>query len=640
MSGFGAVGIISGGLQLIVPSYGLRLVRRFGAQSVGWFLVIAFSSLALLHLFTSGKTNGALGTGLSAEAVCAIGALLLLVGMGHLETMFSERAQGQSKEQSLCGKWESRVKAETADLVRHNRELAADKGRCEERLKALENSETRYRLLFEENPQPMWIFDLRTHRILLTNAAALRLYGFKRDEFIALNAHDLLSESAVPRFQSFAAKPCSGVETPLRWQHRRKDNCQIDVEMIGFDLKYDNVPARLVLISELSARRQRETESRNALRLDVVGQVAGGFAHHFNNLLAIIDGSASLLIENQTDAKSAGHLKNISAAVNRAAALTRQLVSVGGHRPLHIVATDLNALLRSANHLLRRLIDDRIAFQHLYGAGLPLVLADIQLIEQIVVNLVLNARDAMSKGGTITISTSTVVRKDAPLTNDGQIRTGEFVRLAVRDTGCGMTPEVQARLFEPFFTTKDVGRGTGLGLASVYGALRQQSGWLEFTSEPGKGSEFRIFLPCAPASAVVARPEFQPVAMLGTILLVEPDDRSRGMARCILNWSGYRVIAADGSALALMLWDNQAANIDLLLVDSSLSDGMSGSELAQRLLQAKSKLKVVFASAADSNEGGDQSGKKGSLQCVAKPYRAEVLLQTVQASLTGGVVRQ
>lgn len=638
MNVFGLLGLLSGGLQLVVPTYGLRLVRRFGAQSVGWFLVIAFSSLALLHVFASGRSgspNG-FGFGLSAEAVCAIASLLLLVGMGHLETVFSEREQGHSKEESICGQWASRVKAETADLVRRNHELAEGKTRCEQQLKVLEASEKRYRLLFDEHPQPMWVFDLRNHRVLLANAAALRQYGFTSVEFTALSARDLLSsESTTDRFHAYVAQRCSGTEPPVRWQHRRKDQQLIDVEMSGCDLRYDNTPARLVLAADLSSRRQRETEARNAVRCEVIGQVAGGFAHHFNNLLAVIEGNASVLSDEQTDPKSAGCLKNISAAVNRAAGLTRQLILAGGRRPVHVAAANLNALLRNSNHLLRRIVGNQVAIQNLYDVDLPLVLVDAQLMEQVVVNLVLNARDAMPSGGTITISTSTVLRKDAPLSHDGQVRTGEFVRLIVRDTGCGMTPEVRARLFEPFFTTKEINRASGLGLASVYGALKEQSGWLEFTSEPGKGTECRVFLPCAPASATLPRGEPQSAAVRGTILLVEPDDRTRNLARCTLNWNGYRVIETDGSAMALLLSESQAASIDLLFVDNSCSDGLTAGELANRLRESRPKLKVLLTSASESGDDAEEGDHNATPNCVSKPYRPEQLLEAVQIVLTG-----
>lgn len=629
MNAFGVLTLISGGLQLVVPSYALRLVRRFGAQSVGWFLVVAFASLGMLNLFGS---DGGFGGGFSAEVVCAVGSVLLLVGMGHLETVFSERQQGESKEKALRDEWASRARTETADLARRNRELSEQVARYEQQVKSLGESERQYRALFEENPHPMWIFDLRNHRILLGNAAALKLYRYSQEEFLTLSVCDLLSESAGARFLQYAAQRCSGRENPVRWQHRRKDQELLEVEVLGIDLRCGDVPARLILADDLMPRLQREAETRNAVRFEVIGQVAAGFAHHFNNLLAVIEGNASLMTEMNGDGKSSGHLKNISVAVNRAATLTRQLLLVGGRREFHIIPADLNALLRNSCHLLRRLVGNQISIQYQHGTGLPPVRADVQQLEQVLVNLVLNARDAMPQGGVLTIATSTVVRKEATPAQDGLIRTGEFVRLTVRDTGGGMTPEVRARLFEPFFTTKDIGEASGLGLAGVYGSLKAQSGWIEITSEPGQGTECRVFLPCAPGSTPATCGDTQANGALGTILLVDPDDRTRGTARCALNWNGYRVIEADGSAIALMLWESQAAKVDLLLVEASLADGSSGSELVQRLRQTKPKLKVLFTSAMEAGVGEqfDVASRNG---WVAKPYRTEQLLEAVQNAL-------
>lgn len=623
---------MSGGLQLVVPSYGLRLVRRFGAESVGWFLVVAFSSLGLLHLFGTGRPASVAGVALATEAIYAVGALLLLVGMGHLEALCSERLAGSSKERDLCGKWTSRIQSETSELIRKNQELLEQQALCEQRLLALEDSATRYHSLFDNNPQAMWVFDLRTRRILAANKAAARLYGLAREDLLACSAGDLMAESATERFSQYVATRCTGSETPICLVQKPKGRAPMETEMLGLDLRYDGAPARLVLVTDLAQRHQHDAELRNSVRFEVVSRVAGGFAHHFNNLLAIIEGRAALLQDEKTDAKSAQHLQHISTAVSRAATLTRQLLTVAGQRESHVAPMELNGLLMGMNQLIRRLVGNGVVLQTGYDSALPLVVADAYLVEQVLVNLVLNARDAMPNGGTISIQTSTIRRETAPVGNEPTPSTGEFVRLTVRDTGCGMTPEVQARLFEPFFTTKEVGQGTGLGLASVYGALKQQSGWIEFSSEPGKGTEARVFLPCAPVSEKIVRTKSYEVSR-GTVLLVEADDRTRSMARCVLNWNGYRVIEADGSATALMLWETQLSNIDLLLVDASLDDGLSGQELARRLSRAKPSLKVVFGSAPVAAGSGEGLEPNERVTMVARPYTPELLLQAVRSCL-------
>ena len=623
MSSLGVVTCVSGGLQLVVPSYGLRLVRRFGAESVGWFLVIAFSSLALLRVFGTGPGIALPGGVLATEGIFAVGALLLLVGMGHLESIFSERQAVRRKEKDLCGQWTTRIQSETSDLARKNQELLDQRVLFEQRVAALEEAVMRYHLLFDECPQAMWVFDLRTQRILEVNQAAARLYGLPRQELLARQAREMVADSAQESFGKYVARRCTGEEPPICLPYRPKGHCAFEVELIGIDLRYDGSPARLVLASDITPREQQRTELRNAVRLEVISQVAGGFAHHFNNLLAIIEGNAALLEDDQTPDQLAQHVQHISGAVSRGAVLTRQLLAVAGQRKLQVAPIELNGLLVGMNPLLRRLVGGEVSLQTIYDATLPAVLADTYLVEQAVINLVINARDAMPDGGSITIQTSSVRRR---VGEDSQV----FVRLAIRDTGCGMTPEVQARLFEPFFTTKEVGRGTGLGLASVYGALKQQAGWIEFSSESGQGTEARVYLPCAQDTAVVAGRPREQVA-LGTVLLVEADDRARSMARCVLNWNGYRVVEADGSATALMLWESQSANIDLLLVDAALTDGLSGIDLARQLLKAKPSLRVVCGSAAKKFDLGDELSTK--VRVVTKPYTPEVLLQSVQAAV-------
>jgi len=222
-------------------------------------------------------------------------------------------------------------------------------------------------------------------------------------------------------------------------------------------------------------------------------------------------------------------LTQISTAVTRAATLTRQLLAAGSRRLVQLEPQDLNTLIRKQSQTLRRLVGEGIVLENTWGSYVAPVLADPYLLEYILLNLVLNARDAMPAGGAITISTATVRLDDTQVPGIPGARAGNFVRLAVRDTGCGMTPEVQAQLFEPFFTTKDIGKATGLGLAGVYGAVRQQSGWIEFTTDVGAGTEFRVFLPSAQAAEALARMEAKAAtrAIKGTVMLL---DRTSGRA--------------------------------------------------------------------------------------------------------------
>src|SRR6266496_892988 len=630
----GEIALIGGALELTVPSYALRLVRRFGAQHVGWFVVIAFASLAMLHLVGPLELMWA-GPAWRAvpDVIYGIASVLLLIGMGHLDTLFSERERARGNEARLQSRWQSQVNA--TELLRANQELLAQIAQLEQNEKALKESAAQYRFMFTENPQPMWIIDLRSSRFLAANRAALRQYGFTAEEFTRLTVRNLLPDTSVSTFLQYVAKPSSGLGLPEHWQHYRKDGSPMDVAITTVDVKYAGGPAKLVLAEDVGQRHRRELASRQARRMEVIGRVAGGVAHHFNNILTIIQGHACVLLNKPQDPKTAEQLNQISTAVTRAAGLTQQLLAAGSRRALHLEPQDLNVLIRKQIQTLRRLVGDGIVLENDWGSYVAPVLADRYLLEYILVNLVLNARDAMPAGGTITISTATVRLDDTQVPGNPEARAGEFVRLAVRDTGCGMTPEVQAQLFEPFFTTKDIGKATGLGLAGVYGAVRQQSGWIEFNTDVGAGTEFRVFLPSAPTAEVLARMEAKAAtrAIKGTIMLLEPDDRARGMARCVLNWNDYRVIEADCSAAASLLWNSQASNIDLLLTDLNLPDGLSGRDLADQFQKAKPSLKVIYSSVSSPGEETQKPALPEGLKFLPKPFTPDKLVQAVQSCL-------
>ena len=633
MNSFAFFNILAGVLQLTVPSYALRLVRRFGAQRVGWFIVAAFAALGLLHLLQPARTlHIGLAPGLVSNAVFALTSGLLLLGMTHLETLLSERVQLQHEEQELHAAFEAKVAEKMTELRETNRELVEEIARREQREKALRESETQYRFLFADNPQPMWLFDLRSLSFLAVNQAALRHYGMNHEEFMGLTAQDLVPANAVAAFLQDVAKPCIRVESRGLWQHCRKDLSLIDVELSAIDLKFAGSPARLVAAHDVTQRRRDEVELLRKQNAQTIGRLAGGFAHHFNNILTIIDGQANLLLRNPQDAKTAEQLGQITSAANRAAALTRQLVAAAGRQSLRPEAVDLKSVIDNQSQTLRRLVGDRIIIQKILEANLPLVLAETRVIEHTLIHLILNARDAIPASGTIQIDTSFVRLNAAQAKRHPDARPGEFVRLGVRDTGCGIAPEAQARLFEPFFTTRDIGKGTGLGLASIYGSVRQLSGWVEFKTEVGTGTEFLVYFPCAPGSAAAAQRDSHTSALTkrGTVFLLEPDDRARGVARYILNRHGYQVIEADSANIAELLWEGQAPKIDLALMDLNLP-GITGPELVERFRRTRPDLQVVYMATPSPETEGSVSVSLKDLSFVAKPYTPDKLLDALQA---------
>jgi PAS domain S-box-containing protein len=521
MNSLGVLTLLAAGLQLTVPSYALRLVHRFGAQRVGWFIVTAFFSLAVLHAV---KPPRAFPAGPRIEAasnlVFIAASVLLLVGMGHVETLCKERLKEQAREEKRRREWEADIQEQSAQLSQANQRLAHELASREHWEQELRESLDQFRLLFAENPQPMWILDPRTGGFLEVNQAALRQYGFTREEFLGLSLLDLVHGQ--PRNIGADA----GEPERRSLSHRRKDQTVIEVETQARDIKFGARPARLVVATDVSARQRRDRESLEHQRVKIVSQVAGGVAHHFNNLLTIVSCEANLLLRNQTDLRALKALNQICDAVKRAGGLTGQLMAVAAREPMQAKNVDLNAVLRKLDPMLRRLTGERIRFRTECGATVPFILADPRLLERVIVSLVLNSRDAMPNGGHLTLST-TAIRADSRMNNlRAGVNAGVYARLSVRDTGHGISPEIQARLFEPFFTTHDVGRGFGLGLASVQGTVRQHGGWVEYTTDPCSGSEFQVYLPSAVAEDLPAHPP----ACEATFLLAEPEDSVRSVA--------------------------------------------------------------------------------------------------------------
>jgi len=448
-----------------------------------------------LHLTQPWKPVGA-ASPMSMPGMYLVASVLLLIGMGHLETFWSERRRADALEQHQRSEWNAEIQRQVAELKDANGELFEAASRSEHRAQALAASEAEYQALFIDNPAALWLVDLRSGQILGVNEATLQLYGYERKEFMALTARRLAAQASAAAFQQDLTRSASGKGRRGLWQHCRKDGTSVEVELSCVDLRFGTVPARLMLAQDLAAQRQRERELCARARADAVAQVAGGVAHHFNNLLAVIKGNVEIL---QQRVSASPQLESIATAGQRAAGLTRQLLAAAGCQLMEARPLDLNAALRQLNPLLARLLGDGVTIHTASGAALPAIVADPHSVEHIVVNLVLNARDAMPTGGSLDLVTSLVSIGQPPAQNP-QARPGEFVRLTVADSGRGMKPEVQARIFEPFFTTHDVGQRIGLGLASVQGTIRQLGGWIEFSSRPQVGTQFHVFFPCATRS--------------------------------------------------------------------------------------------------------------------------------------------
>jgi signal transduction histidine kinase/ActR/RegA family two-component response regulator len=489
------------------------------------------------------------------------------------------------------------------------RELT-ERQRAEESARA---SERNHRLLFESSPVAMWIADRDTQALLEVNDAALALYGYARAEFLSLRSSEIEPEA-------------TGDDAPVR--HRRKDGSQFEVRVIAHAVTFAGREVRLVLAEDVGERERLERQLRQAQRMEAIGRLAGGVAHDFNNLLTAILGNADLLLAQvATGDPRRVEAVEIKEAGERASALTRQLLTFGRGQAVDTMVLDLNQVIRALEPMLRRLIRSNIEIVTRLSPDGRRVRADRGQIEQVIVNLVVNAGDAMPEGGELTIATSEAELDEhyAGLHAAGPAAPGRFTVLEIADTGVGMDEETLAHVFEPFFTTKGEERGTGLGLATVYGIVHQNGGWLWAYSEPGRGTTFKTYLPAVTAPATVAPPAARPGASLSaaglTALLVEDDPSVRAIVRRMLELEGFAILEATRGEEAIVLGeDGPPGSIDVLVTDTIIP-GPGGAELANRLRRRHPALRTLIMSGYTEPVGGTQPLGPGT-EFLAKPFSA------------------
>src|SRR5216117_1857295 len=366
----------------------------------------------------------------------------------------------------------------------------------EQAVAALQESEAQYRALFESTPYPMWVFDLETHRVLAVNGAAIKHYGYSREEFLGLRIEDLRPAEDIPALHRHLATMPSDYHAAGTWRHRKKDGTLIEVETGGQGITFAGRQAEQVVINDVTERKQLEEQFRQAQKMEAVGRLAAGVAHDFNNLLTAILGTTDLMLEDLPpgDPDREG-LLDIRSASERATVLTRQLLTFSRQQVVSPRVLRLNDLVLELEKLLRRLLGEDVAIRVAVAPDCGGVKADPGQLEQVIVNLAVNARDAMPNGGKLTLETRNIDLDSSYTLEHSLVKPGPYVQLTVSDSGIGMDEETQAHAFEPFFTTKPRGQGTGLGLAMVYGTVKQSGGFIWVYSEPGRGATFKIYLP-------------------------------------------------------------------------------------------------------------------------------------------------
>jgi two-component system cell cycle sensor histidine kinase/response regulator CckA len=398
------------------------------------------------------------------------------------------------------------------------------------------------------------------------------------------------------------------------------------------------------IIVDITERKQLETQLQQARRMEAIGRLAGGIAHDFNNLLTIIKGYTELALKRpRISPELRTDVERIEDASERASTLVRQLLAFSRRQVLQPKLLDLNSIVLGLDKLLRRLMDEEIRMSTIPGTDIGTIKADPGQMEQVIMNLVVNARDAMPKGGLLTVETANVDLDAAYASEHATVKAGRYVMLAVSDTGTGMSPETVAHIFEPFYTTKESGRGTGLGLSTVYGIVKQSGGYIWVYSELGRGSSFKVYLPRveqAPEALPAIKPASGKQTGSETILLVEDQPQVRELARMALSEKGYTVLVASGPEDAENVCSKQGTEIHLLLTDLILP-GISGRELAKRLTARHAKMRVLYMSGYTFNimaQGASEGGMlEDGMAFLQKPFTPSGLTEKVREVLDRSV---
>lgn len=468
------------------------------------------------------------------------------------------------------------------------------------------------------------------------NLPGARLLALERSRVIGGRFRTLVSEDARPIFDSwleqvFATRDKQTCAVALI----REGRLPLVVE-IEATLSPDGQEARTVVM-DITARKALEEQLRQAQKMEVIGQLAGGVAHDFNNILAAMILKLDLWqMQHRLPAETRSSLHELEALAKRAANLTRQLLLFSRRHAMHPEKLEINSVLTNLCKMIERLFGKNISCVQLPGTRELWVEADPDMLDQAVMNLCLNARDAMPNGGTLTLESSLTEITTESIQIQPEARLGQFVCLRISDTGCGMDAAILKHLFEPFFTTKEIGQGSGLGLASTYGIVHQHKGWVNVESIVGQGTTFRLHLPLSEKKKASPTGTAQMPSFKGkneTILLVEDEEALLLLGTRALTLSGYRVLSATNGQEALELWKQHRDAIDLVLTDMRMPKGIGGLELAEKLWKAKPSLKIIIMSGYNMEMAQDSAASPIGYTFLAKPFDLKTLAETVHHCL-------
>jgi PAS domain S-box-containing protein len=509
---------------------------------------------------------------------------------------------------------------------------------------SLAESERVRRSILESVEEGIHGLDITGH-IVFENPASLKMFGWKAQEMVGQHSHTLIHHHRADG-SLYPVEECPVYCTLHDGQTRhihnevffRQDGTSFPVEYTASALRDDSgvIAGVVVTFSDVTEIKQLEKQFLQSQKLEAIGELAGGIAHDFNNNLSAILGFSDLALDRlRPDDPLHRYIMQVKKAGEQSASLTRQLLAFSRKQILQPKVLDLNALITDMKTMLHRMIGEGIDLHTLLHPELGRVKADPGQVEQVLMNLAVNARDAMAHGGTLTLATGNVDADEAQARTRIPMIAGSYIGLAVSDTGCGMDAKTQARIFEPFFTTKEMGKGTGLGLSTVYGIVKQSGGYIWIDSAPGQGTTFEIFLPRveAPLEATPS-PEVTMRALRGseTVLLVEDEEIVRAIARDTLQACGYTVLEAMNGGGAILISERHQGTIDLLLTDVVMPY-MNGPELAQCLTAQHPEIRVLYMSGYTDEALAPHGILQPDIAFLAKPFTPDLLARKVRETL-------
>jgi PAS domain S-box-containing protein len=513
---------------------------------------------------------------------------------------------------------------QSVQLSERDRLLAAEQ--------QMRRAEESYRTLVEAASDGIFIADM-SGRYVEANTRGCQMLGYTRAELLELTISDVVTREDKARVAPEIRRLLEGHTIQNEWQFVRKDGSVFPGEVSGSRLPDGRLQG---IVRDVTERRALEERLRQMQKMEAIGKLSGGIAHDFNNLLTVIQSNVSLLeLTPGVPGEAAQFLGEIRQASLRAAGLTRQLLTFSRKQILRLTVVDLSEVVGNVARMLTRILGEPIRLELDLGGVAP-VRADVGMLEQVLMNLAVNARDALPNGGSLLLQTRLVEVDESEARRHSGASPGHFCRLRVQDDGTGIAPDALGRIFDPFFTTKEVGKGTGLGLSTVLGIVEQHQGFISVRSAPGQGSSFDVYLPKSSEPLPLAEAPKEPAGMTfgrETILVVEDEEPVREVVALALERAGYRVLVAANGVEARQVWETRHTEIDLLLTDYVMPEGVSGRDLADELLSAVPTLRVVFMSGYSTDLAGRDFPARRGTSFVAKPFELDELTKVVRSTL-------